>query len=83
MWTAAFWKAAIERAVKSAAQGALVFWSVGDGLLNLWNVDFTDTLGIAGGMGVVSILTSLISGGVTGGQASIVKAETVADAPTP
>lgn len=61
MFSRAFWLAALERAVKSAAQAAVLFWGVGDGLLNLWTVNPTDTLGFAAGGFVVSLATSLVS----------------------
>lgn len=61
MFTLAFWKAAAERAVKSAAQGVIVFWAVGDGMLNLWSIDPKETAGVAGGMLVLSLVMSLAS----------------------
>lgn len=61
MFTRAFWAAALERAVKSAAQAVVLFWAVGDVALNLWTVNPTETLGVAAGGAVLSILTSLVS----------------------
>ena len=79
MWTAAFWKAVLERATKSAAQGVLVFWGVGDALLNAWDVDLAQTGGVALGMAAVSVLTSLVSGAITNGSPSVTGAEVPAD----
>jgi hypothetical protein len=61
MFSRAFWLATLERAAKSAAQAAILFWGVGDGLLNLWTVNPTETLGFAAGGFVLSVLTSLVS----------------------
>ena len=60
-----FWIATLERAVKSLAQGFLVA-GVGDtaGLLTL---DWTAVLSIAVGMFLASLLTSIASGGASGG----------------
>lgn len=61
MFTLAFWKAAVERAAKSGAQGVLIFWAVGDGLMNLWTVNTKETLGVAAGMTVLSLVMSVAS----------------------
>lgn len=67
MWTALFWKQAVERAVKSAAQGYLTVWGLFeqsfDGLLS------ADPLKGATCMAVLSVLTSVISGAVPTGPA--------------
>lgn len=59
MWTAKFWKEATERAIKTAAQFALVFIGAdGGGLMTLnWNVA---GVAIAGGA-LASYTTSIIS----------------------
>lgn len=75
MWTKAFWLATLERAVKSAAQGVVVFWAIGDGLLNLWTVDAKETLGVAAGMAVLSLITSVASGKAGGAGPSLGGAE--------
>ena len=79
MWTAAFWKAAAERALKSAAQGLIVFWAVGDGVLNVWAINWKDSAGIAGGMILISLLTSVASSisPFGSGGPSLTKAETL------
>lgn len=61
MWSKAFWKAAAERAVKTAAQAPLTAWLVGDVTINALEVDWTTAGGLALGGAVVSILTSLAS----------------------
>ncbi len=76
MFTAAFWKAAFERALKSAAQG----------LIGMWALDKADVLhsdwklvgGIAGGAVVLSLLTSIVSSpfGPTQGSPSLVEEPT-------
>jgi hypothetical protein len=59
MWTAKFWKEATERAIKTAAQVALVFLGIdGGGLLTLnWTVA---GVAIAGGA-LASYATSVVS----------------------
>lgn len=61
MWTLAFWKAALERAVKTAAQAPLTAWLVGDAALNAFELDWETAGGLAAGGAVVSLLTSLAS----------------------
>jgi hypothetical protein len=59
MWTVSFWKQAVERAVKTAAQTALAFFVVGT--TDLLSVDW---LVVGSGVGVAviaSLLTSLAS----------------------
>lgn len=62
MWTGAFWKAAAERAIKTAAQVAVTF--VGADALDIFAVDYQRVLGIALGAAAVSLLTSVASSGV-------------------
>lgn len=61
LWTATFWKAALERAVKSAAQAVLWTWVVGDKIASLITFDWESSLWAAGGMFVFSVLTSIVS----------------------
>lgn len=60
MRTAAFWRNAAERAVKSAAQSLLLLWA-GDSAFNIINADPRMAGGIAAGAAVLSVLTSLAS----------------------
>ena len=62
MLTKAFWFAALERAVKSAAQAALLVF--GAGQLNAMHASWADAGGFAGGAFVLSVLTSIASSGV-------------------
>ena len=60
MLSKAFWKAAIERAVKSAAQGVgLAFFASDSGPANLFSFDWSTALGFAGGAALLSLLTSI------------------------
>lgn len=64
MFTAKFWRETVERAVKTAAQSVILFWGVGDGLLNAWEADWAGAGGIALGGAVLSLLTSIVSAGI-------------------
>jgi hypothetical protein len=59
MWTWNFWRQTVERAVKTAAQFALVF--TGAEAFNILDVDLVTTGGFALAGAVVSILTSVAS----------------------
>lgn len=61
IWTASFWKATAERAIKSAAQGVLWTWVVGDKVASLLTFDAGVAGYAAGGMAVFSVLTSIVS----------------------
>lgn len=64
MFTARFWKAAAERAAKSAAQALLGLWAL-DGF-NVLHADYKLAGGVAAGAAVLSLLTSVVS--VSGGE---------------
>ena len=70
MWTAEFWKAAAERAIKTAAQALLVLWMVGDVQFNALTIDLKLAAGIAAGGALASVLTSLVSAAVPVGPAN-------------
>lgn len=66
MFTKQFWKAVAERAIKSAAQGALAVWAI----VQITDADTAINTAQAAGwgalsMGVLSILTSIASDLVT------------------
>lgn len=60
MWTASFWKQALERALKSAAQAMIGLW-FGDVAFDLWQADWKKAAGVAVGAVVLSVLTSVVS----------------------
>jgi GGDEF domain-containing protein len=62
MFTADFWTAALERALKSAAQAALLV--LGADQLNVINVAWDDVAGFAAGGAVLSVLTSVVSANI-------------------
>lgn len=74
MWTMTFWRDAVERAIKSAAQAALLY--LGGDVINAWSLDVKSLAGVALGGAVLSLLTSLGSDMLpfgTKGTASLAK----------
>lgn len=57
MTTAAFWKAAAERAIRTVAQTAVAL--IGVDLVNVINLDWPYIAGVSATAGVLSILTSV------------------------
>jgi hypothetical protein len=66
IFSRAFWRASAERAVKSAAQGAIL--AFGAGQANVLDLDWSTCGGFAGGAFVLSLLTSIGSDALTGGS---------------
>lgn len=63
MRTAEFWLGVLDRAIKSFAQALLVLW-VSDETFNILDVNFKQSLGVALGALVISVLTSIASGAI-------------------
>ena len=61
MFTKQFWKEAIERAVKTAAQAVILVWGVGEAATDAFSWDLAVGAGSAIAGFVISILTSLAS----------------------
>lgn len=57
MFSVQFWKDAFERAVKSAAQAALLAY--GGDALDVWSLDWKTAVGVVGSGALLSVLTSL------------------------
>jgi hypothetical protein len=72
MYSLTFWKDALERALKSAAQAVLLAWGGGDAIANLFVMDFQLALGAALGGAALSLLTSIISAPIGKPGASLV-----------
>ena len=58
--SAAFWRGAADRAVKSAAQTLLLLWGADAGF-SVLTIDVPAALGVAAGAAVLSVLTSVVS----------------------
>lgn len=69
MWTATFWKATAERAIKTFCQGAAALL-IGDGL-GVLDVDWVSVGSVAGLAAIVSVLTSVGTAGLTDGSPSL------------
>lgn len=63
MWTFKFWKRTGERALKAAANGALLLYSA-PAVLSVGDVDALKVLGGAGLAALISVLMSIVSSGV-------------------
>ena len=75
MFTVAFWRASAERAFKSVAQGALVALGASNtGPGNLFEANVGNVVGVAVTFGVVSLLTSISIGSITGDGPSLAPA---------
>ncbi|GAA1051343.1 MULTISPECIES: holin [Bacillati] len=74
MLTLAFWAAAFERAVKTVAQAAIAL--IGTGSVGFTDLNWWQIASVSGVAGIVSILTSLASGGFTDGTPSTGTLET-------
>ena len=74
IWTRTFWKAAAERSIKSAAQGAILA-GVGAVGFDAFTADWASIGGAALGMGLLSLLTSIGSDALTGDGPSLIDAE--------
>lgn len=63
MRDAGFWVGTLDRAVKSFAQALLLLWGADDGL-NVLEINLAQSLGVAVGAAVLSLLTSIVSSSV-------------------
>lgn len=83
MLTVTFWKAAAERAIKTAAQALLLAIGAAQGF-DLFHLDWVNALGAAAGGALLSILTSLVSSPFgTPGTPSVVKIPDSTAVPAP
>lgn len=79
IFTRAFWAAATERAVKTAAQSAILTLAADQ--VNVLTADWVTVAGFAGGGFILSVLTSLASNGAGGIPGpSLANEYTIADA---
>lgn len=79
MWTREFWARTGERALKTFAQTLVVLWTADAGL-NVLQVDLVPALGVGAGAALLSVLTSIGSGSVTGSP-SLLGPSVVVDEP--
>lgn len=73
MFTLIFWKATLERAIKTAAQSALL--AIGADQINALAVSWPEVGGFAAGGFVLSVLTSVASSALTGDGPSMTNSE--------
>lgn len=76
MWTLTFWKAVVERAIKTFAQAAAAML-IGDGI-GLLDINWLSVGSVAGLATVVSILTSVATAGLSDGNPSVASVEKLA-----
>lgn len=83
IFTATFWIDATERAIKSAAQAAVLAVGGNDVVVNFWSLDGQQILAVVGSGALLSVLTSIISAPFSNpGTASVTNA-VEAVTPTP
>lgn len=68
MWTTAFWKGALERAIKTFAQAVAAFLAAG--ATGVLDVNWQQAASVAGLAALLSLLTSVASGSFTGPEGS-------------
>jgi hypothetical protein len=78
MFNKRFLLAGLERALRAGAAAVLSLWVVGDGVLNAWDVDWQQALGVFLGAAVVSALLSLVGAAAPGNGPSLIDAERLA-----
>lgn len=76
IFTKIFWADASERAVKTIAQALLALFVTSDQVFNILTVNWLQALGVAGGAGVISILTSIVSAKVTSSSSASLSVKT-------
>lgn len=81
MWTLAFWKAAAERALKTAAQAAVLAVGSDSFAANALTFDWASMGGFALGGFVLSLLTSIATAANTGGNPSVGAQEVLSTTP--
>lgn len=78
LFTKAFWLETLERALKTAAQFVIGAWGLGDGIYNLFEMNFALAGGAAAGGFVLSTLTSIASSPIgRTASPSLVEGETI------
>lgn len=77
-FNAVFWKDTVERAIKTFAQGVLGAFGA-DVALSVVEVDWAQAAGIGATAAIVSVLTSIVSAGVSNNGTASVVPEVVAD----
>ena len=75
IFTAAFWKAAAERAAKAFCYSLLI--TLGGGAVDVVEMPWLAAVKLAAGMAVLSLLGSAASGAATGGGPSLTNAEKI------
>jgi Putative lactococcus lactis phage r1t holin len=73
IWTAVFWRAAGERAIKAFCYSLLGM--LGGGLTDVVDMPWVSAAKIAAGVAVISVLGSIVSSSATGGGPSLTNAE--------
>jgi len=67
MWSMAFWRACVERAIKTGVQSVLLAFFAGDLIFDVFAADWQNLLGAFLGGALLSVLTSIASDAATGG----------------
>lgn len=71
MFTLVFWKAALERCLKTAAQAIVAVLTVGGATVGFADIDWVASGWLVLVAAAVSVLTSMVSAGATNGSPSL------------
>ncbi|MDR0958948.1 MAG: holin [Propionibacteriaceae bacterium] len=75
-FTKQFWAATVERAIKTFAQSMAALLTTS--AVGLFEIDWLNFLSISAVATIASVLTSVVSGSMTGGETSVTRAELIA-----
>lgn len=81
IWSLAFWKASAERAIRTAAQVAIV--TAGADQLDVRTADWSEIAAMSLGGAILSVLMSIGADAWTGTGPSVTNAEVIPDEPPP
>ncbi len=79
IWTKSYWMSTLERVIRGAVIGALLFLgdAIWDGQLNVFNIDWSELLGYTLGGALLSLLFSLAGNAYSKNGPAFIRTEQV------